>query len=249
MRSRTFLLAIAAALLVGAGPGASPRRWPRPPRQVPSQAPQAARRGRPAALHQRLPRQPRASGDADAARRRAHARGRGRVPGHAPRRAAQRRTRNTLVVSAGDNIGASPLVSGLFHDEPTIEAFNAMGVDISSVGNHEFDEGSAELLRMQDGGCHPVDGCQAATASTARTSTTSPPTWSTTTRARRSSARTRSAASAASRSASSASTLEGHAAIVTPVGRRGPHLRRRGRRDQQATSAKLRRRASRRSSC
>jgi 5'-nucleotidase len=67
---------------------------------------------------------------------------------------------NTLVVSAGDNIGASPLVSGLFHDEPTIEAFNAMGVDISAVGNHEFDEGSAELLRMQDGGCHPVDGCQ-----------------------------------------------------------------------------------------
>jgi 5'-nucleotidase len=72
----------------------------------------------------------------------------------------RKQNRNTLVVSAGDNIGASPLVSGLFHDEPTIEAFNAMGVDISSVGNHEFDEGSAELLRMQDGGCHPVDGCQ-----------------------------------------------------------------------------------------
>ena len=74
--------------------------------------------------------------------------------------ALRKQNRNTLVVSAGDNIGASPLVSGLFHDEPTIEAFNAMGVDISSVGNHEFDEGSAELLRMQDGGCHPVDGCQ-----------------------------------------------------------------------------------------
>ena len=72
----------------------------------------------------------------------------------------RKQNRNTLVVSAGDNIGASPLVSGLFHDEPTIEAFNAMGLDISSVGNHEFDEGSAELLRMQDGGCHPVDGCQ-----------------------------------------------------------------------------------------
>jgi len=72
----------------------------------------------------------------------------------------RKENRNTLVVSAGDNIGASPLVSGLFHDEPTIEAFNAMGVDISAVGNHEFDEGSAELLRMQDGGCHPVDGCQ-----------------------------------------------------------------------------------------
>lgn len=74
--------------------------------------------------------------------------------------ALRAQNRNTLVVSAGDNIGASPLVSGLFHDEPTIEAFNAMGVDISSVGNHEFDEGSSELLRMQDGGCHPVDGCQ-----------------------------------------------------------------------------------------
>jgi 5'-nucleotidase len=67
---------------------------------------------------------------------------------------------NTLVVGAGDLIGASPLISGLFHDEPTIEAMNALGLDLSSVGNHEFDEGSAELLRMQNGGCHPVDGCQ-----------------------------------------------------------------------------------------
>lgn len=67
---------------------------------------------------------------------------------------------NTLTVSAGDNIGASPLLSGYFHDEPTIEALNALGLDISAVGNHEFDEGSAELLRMQNGGCHPTDGCQ-----------------------------------------------------------------------------------------
>jgi 5'-nucleotidase len=66
----------------------------------------------------------------------------------------------TLVVAAGDMIGASPLLSGLFHDEPTIEAMNALGMDISSVGNHEFDEGVTELLRMQNGGCHPVDGCQ-----------------------------------------------------------------------------------------
>jgi 5'-nucleotidase len=66
---------------------------------------------------------------------------------------------NTLFVSAGDLIGATPLLSALFHDEPTIEAFNLMGLDYNGVGNHEFDEGVDELLRMQNGGCHPVDGC------------------------------------------------------------------------------------------
>ncbi|AKF87074.1 hypothetical protein MFUL124B02_37180 [Myxococcus fulvus 124B02] len=67
---------------------------------------------------------------------------------------------NTVVVAAGDLIGASPLLSGLFHDEPTIEAMNLIGLDLVAVGNHEFDEGSTELLRMQSGGCHPQDGCQ-----------------------------------------------------------------------------------------
>lgn len=67
--------------------------------------------------------------------------------------------RNTVIVSGGDLIGASPLISALFHDEPTIEAANLMGVDVAVVGNHEFDEGWEELLRMQTGGCHPVDGC------------------------------------------------------------------------------------------
>jgi 5'-nucleotidase len=67
---------------------------------------------------------------------------------------------NTLIVSAGDDIGASPLLSGLFHDDPTIDALNAAGLQISSVGNHEFDEGWVELLRMQRGGCHPTDGCR-----------------------------------------------------------------------------------------
>src|SRR3990172_3610984 len=66
---------------------------------------------------------------------------------------------NTVVVSAGDMIGASPLISALFHDEPTIEAFNTIGLDFNAVGNHEFDEGVYELIRMQEGGCHPVDGC------------------------------------------------------------------------------------------
>jgi 5'-nucleotidase len=72
----------------------------------------------------------------------------------------QLRTPNTLVVSAGDNIGASPLASALFHDEPTIEFLNDIGVNASVVGNHEFDEGYKELQRMQFGGCHPTDGCQ-----------------------------------------------------------------------------------------
>jgi 5'-nucleotidase len=70
-------------------------------------------------------------------------------------------TPNTVVVSAGDLIGASPLVSGIFHDEPTIDVMNRIGLDINGVGNHEFDDGTTELLRMQHGGCHPVDGCQA----------------------------------------------------------------------------------------
>ncbi|MGA5301361.1 bifunctional metallophosphatase/5'-nucleotidase [Nucisporomicrobium flavum] len=68
--------------------------------------------------------------------------------------------RSTLTVGAGDLIGASPLVSAAFHDEPTIELMNEVGLQVSSVGNHEFDEGVDELIRMQRGGCHPVDGCQ-----------------------------------------------------------------------------------------
>jgi 5'-nucleotidase len=67
--------------------------------------------------------------------------------------------KNTLTVAAGDLIGGTPFLSGLFHDEPSVESLNAMGLDVSSVGNHEFDEGVTELLRMQNGGCHPVDGC------------------------------------------------------------------------------------------
>ena len=67
---------------------------------------------------------------------------------------------NNIFVAAGDLIGASPLLSAMFHDEPTVESLSMMGLAISSVGNHEFDEGKDELLRMQNGGCHPVDGCQ-----------------------------------------------------------------------------------------
>jgi 5'-nucleotidase len=68
--------------------------------------------------------------------------------------------RNSLTVAAGDLIGASPLLSALYHDEPTIESMNLLGLSLTSVGNHEFDEGEDELQRMQNGGCHPTDGCQ-----------------------------------------------------------------------------------------
>src|SRR5713226_5469888 len=67
---------------------------------------------------------------------------------------------NTIFAAAGDLIGASPFLSALFHDEPTIESLSMMGLEVASVGNHEFDEGKEELLRMQNGGCHPTDGCQ-----------------------------------------------------------------------------------------
>ncbi|MGC2775297.1 MAG: bifunctional metallophosphatase/5'-nucleotidase [Bradyrhizobium sp.] len=67
---------------------------------------------------------------------------------------------NTIFVAAGDLIGASPFLSAMFHDEPTIESMSQMGLALSAVGNHEFDEGKDELLRMQNGGCHPQDGCR-----------------------------------------------------------------------------------------
>ncbi|MFF4371162.1 bifunctional metallophosphatase/5'-nucleotidase [Streptomyces sp. NPDC001594] len=65
----------------------------------------------------------------------------------------------SVTAAAGDMIGGSPMLSGLFHDEPTVEALDKLKLDVTSVGNHEFDEGKNELRRMQYGGCHPVEGC------------------------------------------------------------------------------------------
>lgn len=59
----------------------------------------------------------------------------------------------SIVVSTGDLIGASPLISGLFYDEPTIEVMNAIGLELNAAGNHEFDQGARELLRVVRGGC------------------------------------------------------------------------------------------------
>ncbi|MBT3154507.1 5'-nucleotidase C-terminal domain-containing protein [Streptomyces sp. CHD11] len=74
-------------------------------------------------------------------------------------REARKGNRYSITAAGGDMVGASPLISGLFHDEPTIEALNRLDLDVTSVGNHEFDEGARELGRLQNGGCHPVDGC------------------------------------------------------------------------------------------
>lgn len=73
------------------------------------------------------------------------------------------RNPNHLFVAAGDLVGGSPLLSAMFHDEPSIESLSRMGLALSAVGNHEFDQGLDELLRKQHGGCHPVDGCYGAT--------------------------------------------------------------------------------------
>ncbi|GHD12819.1 5'-nucleotidase [Streptomyces violarus] len=74
-------------------------------------------------------------------------------------RQARKGEKYSVTAAGGDMVGASPLISGLFHDEPTIEALNKLDLDVTSVGNHEFDEGAKELGRLQKGGCHPKDGC------------------------------------------------------------------------------------------
>ncbi|MFD4222309.1 bifunctional metallophosphatase/5'-nucleotidase [Streptomyces fimicarius] len=74
-------------------------------------------------------------------------------------RTARKDNPYSVTAAGGDMVGASPLLSGLFHDEPTIEALNKLDLDVTAVGNHEFDEGATELARLQNGGCHPVEGC------------------------------------------------------------------------------------------
>lgn len=75
-------------------------------------------------------------------------------------REARAKNPHHVFVAAGDLVGASPLLSALFHDEPTIEVLDRLGLAASAVGNHEFDRGADELLRLQRGGCHPVSGCR-----------------------------------------------------------------------------------------
>jgi 5'-nucleotidase len=87
-------------------------------------------------------------------------------------RQLQAQNPNHAVVGAGDMIGATPLISSLFHDEPSVETLNRIGLEFNAVGNHEFDKGSATLLRLQRGGCKrdgdkvDVNSCQGAKVGT-----------------------------------------------------------------------------------
>jgi 2',3'-cyclic-nucleotide 2'-phosphodiesterase len=65
---------------------------------------------------------------------------------------------NTLLIHAGDAVGASAPVSALLQDEPTIDFLNRLGFDLGTVGNHEFDKGTAEALRLIHGGKNPKTG-------------------------------------------------------------------------------------------
>jgi 5'-nucleotidase len=65
----------------------------------------------------------------------------------------RREDKDLLFVAAGDLVGASPALSSMWADEPSIEAMNLLGLTASSLGNHEFDGGRKELLRQQNGGC------------------------------------------------------------------------------------------------
>ncbi|WMT18381.1 bifunctional metallophosphatase/5'-nucleotidase [Parageobacillus toebii] len=87
----------------------------------------------------------------------------GRAAGRADYLAAylkqrERENKNTLLVHAGDAVGASSPVSALLQDEPTIEFLNKLGFDVGTLGNHEFDEGVDEMLRLINGGTHPKTG-------------------------------------------------------------------------------------------
>ncbi|MDC3415217.1 bifunctional metallophosphatase/5'-nucleotidase [Terrihalobacillus insolitus] len=70
----------------------------------------------------------------------------------------EKENKNTLLVHAGDMVGASSPTSSLLQDEPTVEIMDEMGFDIGTLGNHEFDEGVEELKRLIDGGSHDVTG-------------------------------------------------------------------------------------------
>ena len=75
-------------------------------------------------------------------------------------KALKAKNANSIVVGAGDLISASPFASAITHDEAAVDILNQIGMEVSSVGNHEFDRGITELQRIQNGGCFPAAGTQ-----------------------------------------------------------------------------------------
>ncbi len=73
-------------------------------------------------------------------------------------REREQENKNTLMLHNGDMVGASPPVSALLQDEPTIEYLNMLGFDVGTLGNHSFDEGTEEMLRLINGGYHEETG-------------------------------------------------------------------------------------------
>ena len=110
----------------------------------------------------------------------------------------------SLTVAAGDLVGGTPLVSAAFHDEPVVEEMNKLGLDVTSVGNHEFDRAWPSCAASRTAAATRSTDARTATASPVRSTRCSLPTWSTGPVASRSCGPTRSGGSAASRSASSA---------------------------------------------
>ena len=134
------------------GGGRGPHRRPGAAAAQARQPGQADGLGRdPAARRERLPRPARA-----AAARASAAPPRSTRTSTGPSAAIPGRT---IRVHAGDMVGASPMVSSYFHDEPSVRAMNLMDFDVGTLGNHEFDEGGDEMVRLLRGG-QRSDGLQ-----------------------------------------------------------------------------------------
>ena len=193
--------AVAAAVVVSAADDASP------PVEVSARA-------------ERLPRQPRAAERVQRADRPASTRAAwSSSPPSCGCWPSEVQRPDTITVAAGDLIGASPAALGGVPRRADDRGARAHRARLASVGNHEFDEGADELLRMQNGGCHPQDGCADRRARTrVRRSSTCPPTRSSPPRASRCCRRTRSARCRACKIGFIGMTLEGTPDIVTQPG-------------------------------
>ena len=157
-------------------------------------------------------------------------------PTHVERRSEPTNANTIIVVGAGDLIGASPLISALFHDEPTIEAMNPIGLDVNARRQPRVRRRARRALRMQNGGCHPSTAARTATVRRRRLRLPGGERRRRGRPARRSSRLTRSGSFNGAKVAFIGMTLEGTPDIVTPTGVAGLDFRRRGRRRSTRSS-------------